>query len=61
MSFQVAFAFFFISMPSKMLYVSFCSITSDGVLLGFLPFNLSKSKKIFMVDAGSLFICNDKS
>jgi UDP-GlcNAc:undecaprenyl-phosphate GlcNAc-1-phosphate transferase len=51
-----AFAFFFISMPSKMLYVNFCSIALAGAVLGFLPFNLSKSKKIFMGDAGSLFI-----
>jgi UDP-GlcNAc:undecaprenyl-phosphate GlcNAc-1-phosphate transferase len=51
-----SFAFFFIAVPSKMLYVNFCSIALAGATLGFLPFNLSKSKKIFMGDAGSLFV-----
>jgi UDP-GlcNAc:undecaprenyl-phosphate GlcNAc-1-phosphate transferase len=51
-----AFAFFFISIPTKMFYVNFCSIALAGAILGFLPFNFSKSKKIFMGDAGSLFV-----
>jgi UDP-GlcNAc:undecaprenyl-phosphate GlcNAc-1-phosphate transferase len=51
-----SFAFFFIAVPSKMFYVNFCSIALAGAILGFLPFNLSKSKKIFMGDAGSLFV-----
>jgi UDP-GlcNAc:undecaprenyl-phosphate GlcNAc-1-phosphate transferase len=51
-----SFTFFFIAVPSKMFYVNFCSIALVGAILGFLPFNLSKSKKIFMGDAGSLFV-----
>jgi UDP-GlcNAc:undecaprenyl-phosphate GlcNAc-1-phosphate transferase len=49
-------AFLFISLPTKMIYVNFCAVALAGAILGFLPFNLSKSKKIFMGDAGSLFI-----
>ncbi|MDR3274497.1 MAG: undecaprenyl/decaprenyl-phosphate alpha-N-acetylglucosaminyl 1-phosphate transferase [Endomicrobium sp.] len=49
-------AFLFISLPTKMIYVNFCSIALAGAILGFLPFNLSNSKKIFMGDTGSLFI-----
>jgi UDP-N-acetylmuramyl pentapeptide phosphotransferase/UDP-N-acetylglucosamine-1-phosphate transferase len=39
-----------------MFYVNFCSIALAVAILGFLPFNMSKSKKIFMGDAGSLFV-----
>lgn len=49
-------AFFFISLPTEMIYVNFCAIALAGALLGFMPFNFSKSKKIFMGDTGSLFI-----
>ena len=51
-----AFFFFIIALPSEMLYVNFCSIALFAACLGFLPFNLSKSKKIFMGDTGSLSI-----
>lgn len=51
-----SFAFLFISLPTEMLYVNFCAIALAGAILGFMPFNLSKSKKIFMGDTGSLFI-----
>jgi UDP-GlcNAc:undecaprenyl-phosphate GlcNAc-1-phosphate transferase len=51
-----SFAFFLISFPTKMFYVNFCAIALAGAILGFLPFNFSISKKIFMGDAGSLFI-----
>jgi UDP-GlcNAc:undecaprenyl-phosphate GlcNAc-1-phosphate transferase len=48
--------FFIIALPSEMIYVNFCAIALFAACLGFLPFNLSKSKKIFMGDTGSLSI-----
>jgi UDP-GlcNAc:undecaprenyl-phosphate GlcNAc-1-phosphate transferase len=51
-----AMAFLFISLPTEMIYVNFCAAALAGALLGFLPFNLSKTKKIFLGDAGSLFM-----
>jgi UDP-GlcNAc:undecaprenyl-phosphate GlcNAc-1-phosphate transferase len=51
-----AFFFFIIALPSEMIYVNFCACALIGGCLGFLPFNLSKSKKIFMGDTGSLSI-----
>ena len=51
-----SFAFLFISLPTEMIYVNFCALALAGALLGFMPYNLSKSKKIFMGDTGSLFI-----
>jgi UDP-GlcNAc:undecaprenyl-phosphate GlcNAc-1-phosphate transferase len=51
-----SFAFLFIALPSEMIYVNFCSAALAGACLGFLPFNFSKNKKIFMGDTGSLTI-----
>ncbi|MDR2427093.1 MAG: undecaprenyl/decaprenyl-phosphate alpha-N-acetylglucosaminyl 1-phosphate transferase [Endomicrobium sp.] len=51
-----AFAFLFISLPTEMIYVNFCAAALAGSVLGFIPYNFSKSKKIFMGDTGSLFI-----
>ncbi|OGS27608.1 MAG: hypothetical protein A2297_04225 [Elusimicrobia bacterium RIFOXYB2_FULL_48_7] len=52
-----AVGFFFIGLPSEEeIYVNFASIALAGACLGFLPYNLSKSYKIFMGDTGSLFI-----
>ena len=51
-----SFAFLFISLPTEMIYMNFCALALAGALLGFIPYNLSKSKKIFMGDTGSLFI-----
>ena len=51
-----AFFFFIIALPSEMIYVNFCAIALFAACLGFIPFNLSKSKKIFMGDTGSLSI-----
>ncbi|MCL1972671.1 MAG: undecaprenyl/decaprenyl-phosphate alpha-N-acetylglucosaminyl 1-phosphate transferase [Endomicrobia bacterium] len=51
-----AFAFLFISLPTEMIYVNFCAVALAGGILGFMPYNFSKSKKIFMGDTGSLFI-----
>ena len=48
--------FFIIALPSEMIYVNFCAIALFAACLGFIPFNLSKSKKIFMGDTGSLSI-----
>ena len=48
--------FFIIALPSEMIYVNFCAIALFAACLGFLPFNLSNSKKIFMGDTGSLSI-----
>ncbi|MDR0485498.1 MAG: undecaprenyl/decaprenyl-phosphate alpha-N-acetylglucosaminyl 1-phosphate transferase, partial [Elusimicrobiota bacterium] len=48
-------AFFFISLPTEMIYVNFCALALCGALIGFIPYNLSKSKKIFLGDAGSLY------
>ncbi|GAB1402430.1 MraY family glycosyltransferase [Elusimicrobiota bacterium] len=51
-----SFFFFFIALPSEMLYVNFSAVALVGACLGFLPFNLSKERKIFMGDTGSLSI-----
>lgn len=51
-----SFFFFFIALPSEMLYVNFSAIALVGACLGFLPYNLSKKRKIFMGDTGSLSI-----
>lgn len=51
-----AFFFLIIALPSEMIYVNFCSVALIGGILGFLPYNLSKNKKIFMGDTGSLSI-----
>ena len=51
-----AFFFFIIALPSEMIYVNFCAVALLAACLGFIPFNLSKSKKIFMGDTGSLSI-----
>ena len=55
-AFIASLAFLFISLPTEMIYVNFCAVALAGALLGFIPYNLSKSRKIFMGDAGSLFI-----
>jgi UDP-GlcNAc:undecaprenyl-phosphate GlcNAc-1-phosphate transferase len=49
-------AFLFIALPTEQIYVNVCAIALAGGCLGFLPFNLSKKRKIFMGDAGSLTI-----
>jgi UDP-GlcNAc:undecaprenyl-phosphate GlcNAc-1-phosphate transferase len=55
-AFIACLAFLFISLPTEMIYVNFCAAALAGAILGFMPFNLSKTKKIFMGDTGSLFI-----
>jgi UDP-GlcNAc:undecaprenyl-phosphate GlcNAc-1-phosphate transferase len=49
-------AFLFISLPSEEIYVNFCAAALAGGCLGFIPFNLSKGKKIFMGDTGSMSV-----
>lgn len=49
-------AFLFIALPTEQIYVNFCAAALAGGCLGFIPYNLSKKRKIFMGDAGSLAI-----
>ncbi len=51
-----ALCFLMISLPSEELYVNFASAALAGAAIGFLPWNLSKKRKIFMGDSGSLLI-----
>jgi UDP-GlcNAc:undecaprenyl-phosphate GlcNAc-1-phosphate transferase len=47
-------AFLFIALPSEQIYVNFSAVALAGGCLGFIPYNLSSKKKIFMGDTGSL-------
>jgi UDP-GlcNAc:undecaprenyl-phosphate GlcNAc-1-phosphate transferase len=49
-------AFLFIALPTEQIYVNFCAAALAGGCLGFIPYNLSQKRKIFMGDAGSLAI-----
>jgi len=49
-------SFFFIALLGEEIYVNYASIALTGACLGFLPYNLSQKYKIFMGDAGSLFL-----
>ncbi|MBI5209906.1 MAG: undecaprenyl/decaprenyl-phosphate alpha-N-acetylglucosaminyl 1-phosphate transferase [Elusimicrobia bacterium] len=51
-----ALAFLMISLPSEELYVNFASAALAGATLGFLPWNFSSKRKIFMGDSGSMFL-----
>lgn len=51
-----ALGFLMISLPTEELYVNFASAALAGAALGFLPWNLSRKRKIFMGDSGSLLI-----
>ena len=48
--------FLVIALPSEEVYVNFAAAALAGAALGFLPWNLSKSRKIFMGDCGSLLL-----
>lgn len=48
-------SFFFITLPQEELYVNIVSGILAVSILGFLPYNLSLSKKVFLGDSGSLF------
>lgn len=49
-------AFLFISLPTEQIYVNFTAVALAGSILGFIPYNFSKKRKMFMGDTGSLFI-----
>lgn len=51
-----ALAFLCIALPHEEIYVSFASAALLGAVLGFLPWNFSKKRKMFMGDTGSLFL-----
>jgi UDP-GlcNAc:undecaprenyl-phosphate/decaprenyl-phosphate GlcNAc-1-phosphate transferase len=48
--------FLFIALPHEEIYVNLAAAALAGACLGFLPYNLSSSRKIFLGDAGSLFL-----
>lgn len=51
-----ALGFLFIALPHEEIYVNLTAAALAGACLGFLPYNMSTRRKIFMGDAGSLFI-----
>ncbi len=51
-----AMGFLLISLPSEQLYVNFASAALAGAAIGFLPWNFSQKRKIFMGDSGSLVL-----
>jgi len=51
-----ALALLLIALPSEEVYVNFGAAALAGAALGFLPWNLSRRRKIFMGDSGSLLL-----
>lgn len=51
-----ALGFMLIALPSEELYVNVASAALAGATVGFLPWNFSKKRKVFMGDCGSLTI-----
>lgn len=51
-----ALGFWLIALPSEDLYVNFAAAALLGSALGFLPWNFSKNRKIFMGDSGSTLL-----
>jgi len=49
-------AFLLIALPSEEIYVNLTAAALLGAAMGFLPWNFSKKRKIFMGDGGALFI-----
>ncbi|MDE2490780.1 MAG: undecaprenyl/decaprenyl-phosphate alpha-N-acetylglucosaminyl 1-phosphate transferase [Elusimicrobia bacterium] len=49
-----ALGFLLVSLPSEEHYVNFAAAAIAGAAAGFLPWNLSKKRKVFMGDCGSL-------
>ena len=49
-------AFLCIALPSEEIYVNFTAAALLGAALGFLPWNFSSKRKIFMGDGGALFM-----
>lgn len=48
--------FLLIALPGEEIYVNVAAAGLAGACLGFLPYNLSERRKIFMGDTGSLFL-----
>ncbi len=48
--------FLFISLPTEKIYVNFAAAAVAGACLGFIPYNMSEKRKIFMGDAGSMLL-----
>jgi UDP-GlcNAc:undecaprenyl-phosphate/decaprenyl-phosphate GlcNAc-1-phosphate transferase len=48
--------FFFISLPFEQVHVNITAVALAGALLGFMPYNFSNKRKIFLGDTGSLFV-----
>jgi len=51
-----ALGFMLIALPSESFYVNFAAAALLGAAAGFLPFNFSQKRKIFVGDCGSLFM-----
>jgi len=51
-----ALGFLMISLPSEEFYVNFAAAALAGATLGFLPWNMSSKRKIFMGDSGSMLL-----
>lgn len=51
-----ALSFLLISLPSEELYVNVASAALAGATMGFLPWNFSTKRKIFMGDSGSMLL-----
>ncbi len=51
-----ALGFLLIALPSEEIYVNFAAAALLGGTLGFLPFNMTEKRKIFVGDCGSLFM-----
>jgi UDP-GlcNAc:undecaprenyl-phosphate/decaprenyl-phosphate GlcNAc-1-phosphate transferase len=51
-----ALGFLLIALPSEEIYVNIAAAVLAGAALGFLPWNLSRKRKIFMGDSGSLLL-----
>lgn len=51
-----ALGFMLIALPSEELYVNVASAALAGATVGFLPWNFSKKRKVFMGDCGALLI-----
>lgn len=49
-------SFLMISLPRQEPYVNFAAAALGGAALGFLPWNLSSKRKIFMGDSGSMLL-----
>ncbi|MBL8024048.1 MAG: undecaprenyl/decaprenyl-phosphate alpha-N-acetylglucosaminyl 1-phosphate transferase [Elusimicrobia bacterium] len=51
-----ALGFLLISIPTEQIYVNFAAAAIVGATLAFIPHNMSKKRKIFMGDMGSLML-----